>query len=276
MKKILLGIIAAAFVTSLYAVDIFSYVPVTGNFKNYTQIDYSITTKFGNYFRTPSSKVIHTLNTSGKEVETSELTPKDVILDRTVSKYDVYGNLIEQATYDSDSVLLWNTVITYKGNQRVDCSEYGKEGTLKAKTIYSYDSETGLMSDETGYDGDGALIWKTVYKYAEKKLDTVYEYYSDGSLSREEKYTYTSDGKIESITTYDVFTESSEILVFRYSSSNLLTEITTYGSDKQITKRQLIKYDSTGNVAKVSDYDVAEKFGTTVNELVLITEYIYQ
>ena len=37
----------------------------------------------------------------------------------------------------------------------------------------------------------------------------------------------------------------------------------------------IIKYDSTGNVAKVSCYNVGNKFGTTVNELSSISEYVY-
>lgn len=275
MKKVFTLICLAVFCSSVFALDIFNYIPVSGNVKTIVQTDYEITTKFGNYFRTPSAKVINVLNESGKIIETTELTPKDIVLDKTVTKYDVYGNVIEQATYDSESVLLWRTVITYKGMQKVDSSEYGKNGVLKAKTLYIYD-EFGNLIDETGYDGDGVLIWKTKYQYKGTKLESVCEYYSDGSLSREEKFTYNSSDKIESIVTYDVFSKSTEILVFRYAANGQITEITTYGNDKQIVKRLMIKYDATGNVAKLSDYDVAEKFGTTVNELSLITEYMYQ
>lgn len=275
MKKLFTLIYLALFCTSIFALDIFNYVPVSGNVKSIIQTDYEITTKFGNYFRTPSAKVVHILNESGKEIETTELTPKDVVLDKTVTKYDVYGNVIEQATYDSESILLWRTVITYKGTQKVDSSEYGKNGVLKAKTIFIYD-EFGNLIDETGYDGEGELIWKIKYQYKGAKLETVSEYYSDGSLSREEKYTYNASGNIESIVTYDVFSSTTEIIVFRYAANGQITEITTYGNEKQMIKRLMLKYDATGNVAKLSDYAVAEKFGTTVNELTVITEYMYQ
>ena len=55
-----------------------------------------------------------------------------------------------------------------------------------------------------------------------------------------------------------------------------MNEITTYDNTKLVLKRTLIKYDDAGNVNKVSEYDVLEKFGTTVNELVNMSEYSYE
>ncbi len=65
-------------------------------------------------------------------------------------------------------------------------------------------------------------------------------------------------------------------MIFRYGTNGALNEITTYNSDKQVIKRTLLKYDAKGNVNKVSEYDVAEKFGTTVNELVAMSEYAFE
>ena len=31
-----------------------------------------------------------------------------------------------------------------------------------------------------------------------------------------------------------------------------------------------------GNVSRVSEYNIAQKFGTTVNELISMSEYVYQ
>ena len=55
-----------------------------------------------------------------------------------------------------------------------------------------------------------------------------------------------------------------------------MNEITTYNVSKQVIKRTLLKYDAKGNVNKVSEYDVAEKFGTTVNELSAMSEYTFE
>ena len=74
----------------------------------------------------------------------------------------------------------------------------------------------------------------------------------------------------------DAFAGKQTSLVFRYGANGALNEITTYNSDKQVIKRTLIKYDAKGNVNKVSEYDVAEKFGTTTNELTAMSEYTFE
>ena len=275
MKKIITLIAAAAMSFSLFGLDIFNYVQINGNVKNYTQIDYDIGSKFGNLTRTPVLKTITTLDNSGRAVDITELSARDAVLSKITSKYDVYGNLTEQFAYDADSKLLWRNVNTYNNGQKADVSEYDKNGLLRAKTIFQYSE--GRLADETGYDGDGALLWKIIYKYnAAGKLADVFEYSADGSLDVQETYTYSDDGKIESLVTYDAFTGETEKQVFRYASNGTLSEITTYDAAKQVTNRIIIKYDAGGNVSKVSEYNVAQKFGSTVNELIAMSEYTYQ
>ena len=275
MKKLLSLLAVAAVTVSLFGIDIFNYVTINGDVKNYTQTDFDIASKFGNYYRTPSTKYVSTLNNSGKVVEVTELSARDAIINKTNNKYDVYGNLTEQACYDADSKLLWKTIITYNNGQKVDSSEYGKDGSLKAKTIFTYTD--GKLTDETGYDGDGALIWKIIYTYNDKgKQEIVYEYNSDGSLDNKNSYTYTDDGKIDSITSYDTFTNLTTQKIFRYAANGTLSEITTYNQNKQVTNRIVLKYDAGGNVTKLSEYNIADKFGTTVNELIAMSEYSYQ
>ena len=76
--------------------------------------------------------------------------------------------------------------------------------------------------------------------------------------------------------TYDTYSEQTERKVFRYASNGTLSEITTYDATKQVTNRIIIKYDAGGNVSKVSEYNIAQKFGTTVNDLIAMSEYTYQ
>ena len=275
MKKILAFALTATFSLSLFAADIFSYVPVTGNVKNYTETDFSIATRFGTLYRTPSTKILHTFDANGKETSSSELTPKDAIINTISSTYDSAGHLTEQLCTSADGEVVWKNTYTYKNGLKVDASEYDRKGNLRARTIYTY--ENNLLTDESSYDGEGALIWKTIYKYADnKRVSSVNEYNPDGTLSEQTDYNYTESGAIDSLTKYDVFAGKQTSLVFRYASNGSLNEITTYNSDKQVIKRTLLKYDAKGNVNKVSEYDVAEKFGTTVNELVAMSEYTFE
>lgn len=261
-------------VLSLSATDIFSYSPIKGIVKEYTQTDFTVASKFGSYYRTPSNKVTHVLDVNGKELVSTELSPRDVILNKIVNTYDTSGNLTDQICEDSDGTLVWKSLITYKDGLKDSSSEYDAKGNLKSKSIYTY--ENNLLVDESGYTGDGDLVWKTIYKYdSENRIQTVCDYSGDGILSSKQTFTYTDNGKIDVITTFDSFSDNSTQNVFRYTDG-LLTEITTYGKDKEVIKRIIYKYDGRGNPIKVSEYNIANKFGTTVNELIFMSEVVYK
>lgn len=275
MKKIFALVMSAGLSLSLFAADIFTYAPINGNIKSYTETQYSIASKFGNYFRTPSAKITHEYDAKGLSVASTEYTPRDVVLNKITSKYDNSGKLIEEICSNADGEEIWKQITTYKDGLKIDVSEYDAKGNLKDKTIYTYDN--GKLVDETSYDGEGALVWKIIYKYnAAGRVEFVSDYSSDGKLNEQSIYAYTDTGAIESISTFVAFTGKQSQKVFRYGSNGTLNEITTYDNTKQVTKRVLLKYDTNENVIKVSEYDVAEKFGTTVNELVAMSEYVYE
>ena len=274
MKKLLAFALTAGLTISLFAADIFKYVPVTGKVKAYTETEFSIASRFGTLYRTPSSKVLHTFDSNGKETTSSELTPKDAVINTIANTYDSAGNLIEQLCTSADNEIIWKNTYSYKNGLKVDASEYDRKGNLRARTIYTY--ENNLLTDESSYDGEGALFWKIIYKYDDRnRTASVNEYNPDGTLSEQIVYNYTDSGAIDSIAKRDAFTEKQTSMVFRYGTNGVLNEITTYNSDKQVIKRTLLKYDDKGNVNKVSEYDVAEKFGTTVNDLVAMSEFSF-
>lgn len=273
MKKLLAFVFAAALATSMFAQDIFSYVPMKGNIKKCTQIDYVITAKFGNYFRTPNLKTIHSFDANGNETEITEVTTKDALISKISNAYDSNGKLVEQTAYDAEDTQIWKNVITYKNGLKADMSEYGKDETLKSKTIYIYDNN--LLVDETGYNSEGKLMWKNVYTYEGAVLTKMAHYDSDGDLEESEVYTYTEDGSIDTITYFEAFENETATVVFRYTGSTI-SELLTYDEDSVLYNRVLVKYDSTGNIVKLSEYNVAQKFGTTVNELCKMTDYVYE
>ena len=56
----------------------------------------------------------------------------------------------------------------------------------------------------------------------------------------------------------------------------MLSEIQIYATDTDIIERDIFKNDAEGNPVRVSVYSIAEKFGSTANELVSITDYSYK
>lgn len=276
MKKILSILFVASLSLSIFATDIFKYSPVSGKVKSYTETDFTIASKFGTYFRTPNLKITHTFDNFGREVESLELTPRDTVIDTIKSTYDNKGFLLGQECTNADGEIIWKNIVTYKAGVKEDTSEYDANDVLKAKIIYTY--EGGFLTEETGYDGDGALVWKNIYKYNEAgKVEVESAYNEDGTLDERKTYTYTDSGNIDTITYLDSFYNKTTQDVFRYGANGLLSEITTYDSNKEISSRIVIKYDNSGNVTKISEYNIANKFDTTVNELVSMKEisYIY-
>lgn len=274
MKKLLSLAFVATLSLSLFATDIFNYAPMSNNVRAYTETEFTIASKFGTYFRTPNSKITHSLDANGNEIESLELTPKDALINIIESSYDDKGNVTGQICKNADDEIIWKNTISYKDSLKSECSEYDAKNNLKAKIFYTY--EAGKLVDETGYDADGILVWKTVYKYnVAEKLETESLYNSDGTLDERKIYAYTDADKLESITYIDSFYNKSTQEIFRYGSTGTLSEITTYDSAKEIVKRVVVKYDNMGNVSKVSEYLISNKFDTTVNELVSMKEYSY-
>lgn len=273
MKKILCIGAMALFTFSAFSVDIFSVAGRKGNINSFTQTDYTVTTKFGNYFRTPSAKTTHNF-TDGKEAEEIHLTPRDVVIRKVIWNYDEQGNLSEKVCSNAENDLEWKTAMTYKDGVQQDHSEYDSTGSLKNRTIYTYTD--GLLTDKTLYDGDGALVEKTICTYTDTgKIATLCNYIADGSLREKQTYAYTVEGVLDAITYYDKDLKEAKIESLRYDDAGLLAEVTTYENDK-VVKRTLVKYDEKGNISRISEYNIADKFGTTVNELISIAEFAYE
>ena len=273
MKKILTFTSLALFSFSLFAVDIFSISQLKDQIKSFTRTDYAVTTKFGNYFRTPSAKTTHNY-TEGKETEEIHLTPRDVVIRKVIWNYDEEGNLSEKVCSNAENELEWKTAMTYVDGVQQDHSEYDNAGNLKNRTIYTYTD--GLLTDKTLYNGEGALVEKTIFTYTDgKKVATICNYIADGSLKEKQSYAYTVEGVLDAITYYDKDLNENRIESLRYDENGILAEVTTYVNDK-VVKRTLIKYEEKGNVSRISEYNIADKFGTTVNELISIAEFAYE
>lgn len=276
MKKIITVTLAAFLALTAFAADSESIKPV-GNVSSYTQSEFNITTKFGDYYRTASSKFLHILNPkTGLEIEVDEYTSKDVLLSKVTYDYDTSLNLIATKLYNDQEELVLKTEITYTDDgQKKDESDYDEEGNLTARTIYKY--EDGKI-DKSYYTAQGKLLEKCITKYNGDLISEVLSYADDGSLTEREVYSYTEEGKILAIETYNYNNEYSGKQAWRYNDKGQILEQQYYNAANVLTGRDVYTYknDVNGNPSRVSRYNVAEKFGSTVNELFFVTDYSYK
>ena len=273
MKKSFFIFAAAAITAQLFAFDPEVSLKPAGALTEYTKTDYQITEKFGDYYRSPRAKYVHVFDVTGRELETSELTSKDALVDHIAYKYEG-NNLVERVCTDADGKISWKMTMTYDASgNKVDESEFNSSNNLVNRTIWKFN---GKQADESYYNADGALLSKIITKYDDQdRIAEVAQYQATGSLEQKATYTYNDAGKLSEIAYSNANGSQTKKVVYRFDASYQITEEQTYNQDNKLIIRVIYKYDDAGNIIKTTKYNVAEKFGTTVNELAGIAEYSY-
>ena len=275
MKKTLLCAAIAFAACFAFSLDTANFVP-NGDVSSYTKTDYSVTSKFGQYYRSVTSRHVHEYNDQGLKVSTSEYSVKDVLLDKIDYQYDDSGKLSSLEFYGPSGTVVWKTAYEYDAEGALKSeSEYDAEGTLVGKTIYEYASG---KTTESYYNGYGSLLERTfTLRDEDGKTTGVDRYYGDGTLENREVYTYLDDGRLSKVEYLDALDNLNERKVYVYdATTSFLSEIQTFNASGVVLERQQYKNDEKGNPTRVNVWKVFFKFGTTVNELQSITEYSYK
>lgn len=276
MKKILSIVLISLIGMSAFSFDNSAFIKPVGNAKSYVKTDYTISSKFGEYFRTANAKYKHIFNENGLEIENSEISMDGKLIDKILYEYDASGNLISQTCFDANDKQLWKIEYIFKNGLLVEENEYNEKDLLSSKSIYKYEGKK--IKEETFYNGNGAITWKNIYSYDENgNCSEEFSYFSDGQLESKKEFKYNPFNNIQEIIYYENDeTTISQRDLFRYDAKNLLTEIASYTEDNQVFLRHFYKYDAKGNLSKITSYSIVKKFGTTVNELIGMSDFTYQ
>lgn len=247
-----------------------------GEVKNYTEINFEITTKFGDYYRTPKIKFLHEFNDEGLEIRFSEFTAVGQLVNRIEYTYNEDGNLFSQICYDSKKNTLWKIISSFDENgvKAEDC-EYDDKDNLTGKTVYkNVDSNP---TEETYYNSTGELVWKKIYKYSDaNQLEESFSYSADGQLDIRRKHKYDKFGKLLETASFDASDKIISNEVFSYNDDDTINEYAIYGEDGKRQTRIFYKYDENKNCIKSITYKVTQKFGTVVNEMVDQSDFEYE
>jgi len=100
---------------------------------------------------------------------------KDVILNKTIWRYDSKNNPLEEQYYEGDTTLTRKTAFTYD-NDNNKTGQDKSEGGMRIKTTYKYDQKRNPV-EETQYDASGSLVLKIVTTYDDKGNDIAENYY---------------------------------------------------------------------------------------------------
>lgn len=248
------------------------------NYSQMTETHYSVRSKFGVYYRTPVSKIIHNYNEAGLETELCIFNEKDEQIQTIGYEYDMGGTLVAETNRSVIALLNQRTEYEYdEYGQQTSASTWdikGQEKILNEKIIIK---RSGNKVIKTGYDTEGALIWRTVDRYSESnELLQEEQYESDGIKGILIFNTWAADGSLLQRDVYDETQRPVESTLFIYNDENQLEEIQVFDGDGRICNRYVYKYDAKGNVSSIYTYDVADKFGQVYNELSSIQTFTYK
>ncbi len=283
MKKVIMLALAAFAACAAFAFDTESIVPAS-RVNSYTKTDYAVISKFGEYFRTPTVKHIHSYK-NGKEVEVASYTvkkasasseSKEMLVDKTQFAYNAAGKLESASYYDSNEKLIWKSVKEYAADGTLASeSEYNAENVLAGKTIYKY--EAGKIT-ESYYNGAGALLERTITKLDAATGRPVEEflYYADGNLDRLSLTRYTDDGKISQVEVWEGAGHPTSKTCYVYErTTGAVKEIQSFDGQGNLFERVIYNNDAKGNPQKIYKYSVSRKFGEVVNELKYTADFSF-
>ena len=275
MKKLLAATFALSMTLGAFAYDKETVAPV-GTVKSYTKINYTISSKFGTFYRTPETKYVHTFNMAGLESERTELTGTDTLTDRMTFQYDMSNTLLSTTLFNADGVQIEQTTYTYTPEGNLSWVEVtSKDGSLSSRTSYKVDS---VKEDKSEYDGEGQLVRKTLtIRTDDGNVSDIYIYNGDGSLSEKQSFSYDVSKNITDVSYFDEKETLVKKDLYRYKSGeSKASEIQVFDANETLLQRKILSYDEKGNMTKISTYTISNKFGETVTELSDIVEYIFQ
>jgi|GEM_PF-6660114 len=205
----------------------------------------------------------------------------NIIIDRTVERYDNRGNLIESARYTSDDVLLEKNIWQYnKDNIRISQSRYDCSAGICYVETYMYDVRGDLREQDRSFAGlplggyfysnidqripdgravltpGGAVSNTYIYKYNKKGLPLqqtlvdctgetcqIIDYLYDPNDRRVQEKYFDSDSKLQ------------KKVKSSYNAEGRLTETRAYDDAGQLTKRTKFTYDTEGGLLTKQEYD---------------------
>lgn len=273
MKNIASCALAVLLAACLYAERYEVELTPRGSVSSYTKTSYTVVSRFGDYYRTVAEREVHVMQT-GREIEVSLFGSKDEPLGKSTVTYDPSGRkpsiLTSKGAAGSGDV---KSDYEYEVDSSVKAitSTDPATGEIVGKTIYKRD---GDKLTENRYDASGKLECRVVKSFDTRALPVEeVQWNGDGTFAFSRKFSYLENAQLSTVETFGSDGDCSERVVFKYDAGGYLTEVQVF--EEKIKERRIFKNDSYGNPVRISYYEVAEKFGTTVNELVKIEDFTY-
>ena len=146
--------------------DGYDGVPLYGDIESITFREYLLEDKFGEEVKGEMTDCVKsTFNQRGDVIEEASYNSDGSLEWKYIYKYDSAGNVIERTAYNSDGGLVLKNIYKYDSlGNRIERASYNSDGSLISKYLYEYDF-VGNKIECAGYSTDGGLDYKSIYKY---------------------------------------------------------------------------------------------------------------
>jgi len=191
-------------------------------------------------------KSIHKFDNKNREIESKHFNPDGTF------RYGYYYKFQDglRLMYKLEDSLLYRKSTYFEPENIRIYSEYNKDGTLKLKNIYVFDSKNRYLL-ETRFNKDAIRIQYRYEYIGNKKYVTKIQYDENGTKISERRHL--DEEKLPNELKLKYYREDNESL-FRidfFDKKDNLIKIELYDNDNQLYHTETKEYDSQGKVKKV-------------------------
>lgn len=174
---------------------------------------------------------------------------------KTIFKYDLKGNIIEEIEYKSSGDVSRKTISSYnEDGDLIEELQFNADGSNDDRFTYKYEFINNCkIIERKAYDKNGNLIVKILFNYSENgKLLELIRYNSNGDLSGREIYKYNNIGKLAEENWISSGGSIYKIFIYKYDDKGDLVETKEY--DGNINHIEgIMKYEN-GNIIEDSEF----------------------
>ena len=208
---------------------------------------------------------------------------------------DARGNIIEYTVYEADGTIGTRFVYLYdQAGHKIEEQVFYHTGASGGRTVHKYEADK--ETETIGYDPDGSITWKQVFKYDSlgRRIELIqyrghtlrYRILSDyddkGRIIKQETLEFNatsglpiSHTPVPGKVTYEYNDQNRTKEVARYDADGILKERLVYAYDEKGSQIQLRQFDSGGATKhqEIGWYDKDQKFHTSKGQLFDKFEY---
>ncbi|MEK6334415.1 MAG: hypothetical protein AABM67_05655 [Acidobacteriota bacterium] len=177
--------------------------------------------------------------------------------------HDARGNVIEYTVYEADGTIGTRFVYLYdQAGRKLEEQVFYHTGAAGGRTVHKYEADKEI--ETIGYDPDGSVAWKQVFKYDSRGRQIELIQYRGHTLRYRILSEYDDKGRIikqetlEFNATPGLHISHAPVpgkVTYEYDDQKRTKEVTRYDADGTLKERLVYAYDEKGSQIQLRAFD---------------------